>query len=139
MTEATFDAMREWLEDNPSIRAEMCQVINRYNGSMDFADVFDSIEDAITELGIDAVEAARMTFFGDVNNWYNAVYINAYGNFADAGPDAQSYVEDMSEDYIDEIIEFIDSNGFDEFEYVDGIDELEEIYLLDNGEDDEEY
>ena len=105
---------------------------------MDFVDVFEDIEDAIETLDIDAVEAARKTFFGDVDNWYNAVYINAYGNFADAGPDAQEYIEDTSKDYIDEIIEFIDSNGFDEFEYVDGIDELEEIYLLDN-EDEEEY
>lgn len=138
MTEATFDAMREWLEDNPETRAEMCKAIYSYSGSMGFVDVFDDIEDAIETLDIDAVEAARKTFFGNVNNWYNAVYIDAYGNFADAGPDAQSYVEDVSEDYIDEIIEFIDSNGFDEFEYVDGIDELEEIYLLDD-EDEEDY
>ena len=139
MTEATFDAMREWLEDNPSARAEMCQAINSYDGSMDFAYVFEDIEDAIETLDIDAVEAARKTFFGDVDNWYNAVYIDAYGNFADAGSDAQSYIEDESEDYIDDIIEFIDRHGLDEFEYVDGIDELEEIYLHDNGEDDEEY
>ena len=139
MTENTHEAMRSWLEENPSVRANICREINSYDGSMDFTEVFEDIESAIEELDIDAVEAARMTFFGDVSNWYNAVYINAYGNFADAGPDAQSYVEDMSEDYIDEIIEFIDNNGFDEFEYVDGIDELEEIYLLDNGEDDEEY
>lgn len=137
MTEATFDAMREWLEDNPSARVEMCQAINRYDGSMDFADVFEDIEDAIETLDIDAVEAARKTFFGNVDNWYNAVYIDAYGNFADAGSDAQSYIEDESEDYIDDIIEFIDSHGFDEFEYVSDIDELEEIYLQDNGEDEE--
>lgn len=138
MTEATFDAMREWLEDNSSVRAEMCQVINRYDGSMDFADVFEDIEDAIETLDIDAVEAARKTFFGDVNNWYNAVYIDAYGNFADAGPDAQEYIEDTSEDYIDEIIEFIDNHGFDEFRYITDIDDLEEIYLLDD-EDEEDY
>ena len=138
MTEATFDAMREWLEDNPSVRAEMCRAINRYDGSMDFADVFEDIEDAIETLDIDAVEAARKTFFGDVDNWYHAVYIDAYGNFADAGSDAQEYIEDMSEDYIDEIIEFIDSHGFDEFEYIANIDDLEEIYLLDN-EDEEDY
>lgn len=137
MTEATFDAMREWLEDNPSARAEICQAINSYDGSMDFAYVFEDIEDAIETLDIDAVEAARKTFFGNVGNWYNAVYIDAYGNFADAGSDAQSYIEDMSEDYIDEIIEFIDNHGFDEFEYVSDIDELEEIYLQDNGEDEE--
>ena len=138
MTDATFDAMRFWLEENPEARANICREINSYDGSMDFVDVFEDIEDAIETLDIDAVEAARKTFFGDVDNWYNAVYINAYGNFADAGPDAQEYIEDTSKDYIDEIIEFIDSNGFDEFEYVDGIDELEEIYLLDN-EDEEEY
>lgn len=138
MTEATFNAMREWLEDNPTVRAEMCQVINRYDGSMSFTDVFEDIEDAIETLDIDAVEAARKTFFGDVGNWYNAVYIDAYGNFADAGSDSQEYIEDMSEDYIDEIIEFIDSHGFDEFRYITDIDELEEIYLLDN-EDEEEY
>jgi hypothetical protein len=137
MTEATFDAMREWLEDNPSARAEMCQEINSYDGSMDFADVFEDIEDAIETLDIDAVEAARKTFFGEVYNWYNAVYIDAYGNFADAGSDAQEYLENESEGYIDDIIEFIDYHGFDDFSYISDIDELEEIYLQDNGEDEE--
>lgn len=139
MTEATFTAMREWLEENSDARAEMCRDINSYDGSMDFADIFDSIEDAITELGIDAVEAARMTFFGDVYNWFNAVYINAYGNFADAGSDAQEYLENESEGYIDDIIEFIERYGFDEFRYVNDIEELEEIYLRDDDEDDEDY
>lgn len=138
MTETTFDAMREWLEDNPSARVEMCREINSYNGSMDFAEVFEDIEDAIETLDIDAVEAARKTFFGDVNNWYNAVYIDAYGNFADAGADAESYIEGESENYIDEIIEFVDRHGFDEFRYIENIDDLEEIYLLDE-EDEEDY
>ena len=137
MTENTHEAMRSWLEENPSVRANICREINSYDGSMDFTEVFEDIESAIEELDIDAVEAARKTFFGNVGNWYNAVYIDAYGNFADAGSDAQSYIEDMSEDYIDEIIEFIDNHGFDEFEYVSDIDELEEIYLQDNGEDEE--
>ena len=139
MTEATFNAMREWLEENSDARAEMCRDINSYDGSMDFADVFDSIEDAITDLNIDAVEAARMTFFGGVYNWFNAVYIDAYGNFADAGSDAQEYLENESEGYIDDIIEFIERYGFDEFRYVNDIEELEEIYLRDGDEDDEEY
>ena len=137
MTEATFEAMQAWLEENPEVRAEMCREINSYDGSMEFADVYDSIEDAIANLDIDAVEAARMTFFGEVDNWYNAVYIDVYGNFADAGPDAQEYIEEESTEYIDEIIDFIDTHGFDEFRYVNDIDELEEIYLQDNGEDEE--
>lgn len=138
MTENTHEAMRSWLEENPSVRANICREINSYDGSMDFTEVFEDIESAIEELDIDAVEAARMTFFGDVSNWYNAVYINAYGNFADAGSDAQSYIEETSEDYIDEIIDFVEDNGFDELGFAD-TDELEEIYLQDNGEDDEEY
>jgi len=138
MTENTHEAMRSWLEENPSVRANICREINSYDGSMDFTEVFEDIESAIEELDIDAVEAARMTFFGDVSNWYSAVYINAYGNFADAGPDAQSYIEETSEDYIDEIIDFVEDNGFDELGFAD-IDELEEIYLQDNGEDEEEY
>jgi hypothetical protein len=137
MTEATFEAMQAWLEENPEVRAEMCREINSYDGSMDFADVFDSIEDAIAELGIDAVEAARMTFFGDVDNWFNAVRIDIYGNFTDAGPDAQEYIEEESAEYINEIIDFIDTHGFDEFGYVNDISELEEIYLQDSGEDEE--
>lgn len=138
MTENTHEAMRSWLEENPSVRADICREINSYDGSMDFTEVFEDIESAIEELDLDAVEAARMTFFGDVGNWYNAVYIDAYGNFADAGSDAQSYIEDRSEDYIDEIIDFVEDNGFDELGFAD-TDELEEIYLQDNGEDDEEY
>lgn len=137
MTEATFNDMQYWLEENPESRAEMCREINNYDGSMDFADVFYSIEDAITSLDIDAVEAARMTFFGEVNNWFNAVYIDVYGNFADAGSDPQEYIEEVSAEYITEIIDFIDTHGFDEFRYVNDIDELEEIYLQDNGEDEE--
>ena len=38
MTGTTFNAMREWLEENSDARAEMCRDINSYNGSMDFAD-----------------------------------------------------------------------------------------------------
>lgn len=137
MTEATFEAMQAWLEENPEVRAEMCREINSYDGSMEFADVYDSIEDAIANLDIGAVEAARMTFFGEVDNWYNAVYIDVYGNFADAGPDAQEYIEEESAEYIDEIIDFIDTHGFDELGYVNDISEFEEIYLQDNGEDEE--
>lgn len=138
MTESTREAMRTWLEENPSVRADICREINSYDGSMDFTEVFEDIEDAIETLDIDAVEAARKTFFGDVDNWYNAVYIDAYGNFADAGSDAQSYIEETSEDYIDEIIDFVEDNGFDELGFAD-TDELEEIYLQDNGEEEEEY
>ena len=139
MTENTREAMRTWLEENPSVRADICREINSYDGSMDFTEVFEDIESAIEELGLDAVAAARKTFFGDVGNWFNAVYIDAYGNFADAGSDAQEYIEEASEDYIDEIIDFIEDNGFDELGFVMDADELEEIYLQDNGEDEEDY
>jgi hypothetical protein len=133
MTENTYNDMYAWLEENPEARLDMCREID-----MGFEEVFDSIEDAIEELGVDAVEAARMTFFGDVDNWYDAVYVNAYGNFVSAGAgDAQEYMESESEDYIDEILDYINEDGFDIFRYVNDIDELEEIYLQDNGEDEE--
>lgn len=137
MTESTFEAMQAWLEENPEVRAEMCREIDFYDGSLGLEEIYDSIEDAIETLGIDAVEAARMTFFGDVDSWYDAVYVDAYGNFVSAGTDAQEYLESESTEYITEIIDFIDTHGFDEFRYVNDIDELEEIYLQDNGEDEE--
>lgn len=62
MTESTREAMRTWLEENPSVRADICREINSYDGSMDFTEVFEDIESAIEELDLDAVEAARMTF-----------------------------------------------------------------------------
>ena len=139
MTEATYEEMKYWLEEHPEARVEICRTIHGWDGSMDFTDVFEDIEEAIRQLDIDAVEAARMTFFGEVFNWFNAVYIDAYGNFADAGSDAQEYVERESEDYIDEIISFIENRGFEPFVYINDIDELEEIYLRDEEDEDEEY
>lgn len=43
--------------------------------------IYDSIE-AFEELyGEDGAELARKVFFGSVDNWYDRVYLDGYGNF----------------------------------------------------------
>ena len=69
-----------------------------------------------------AYELARSIIYGDVTNIEDEVRYNGYGNLESV----ESYdLEEKSADYITEIIDFIDSNGFS---YLN-CDELEEVYL----------
>lgn len=43
--------------------------------------IYDSIEEFAANFGTDGAELARKVFFGDINNWYDNVYLNVYGNF----------------------------------------------------------
>lgn len=42
--------------------------------------IYDSIEDFAELYGEDGVELARKVFFGSVDNWYDKVYLDGYGN-----------------------------------------------------------
>ena len=43
--------------------------------------IYDSIERFAELYGEDGVELARKVFFGSVDNWYDRVYLDGYGNF----------------------------------------------------------
>lgn len=42
--------------------------------------IYDSIEEFAELSGEDGVELARKVFFGSVDNWYDKVYLDGYGN-----------------------------------------------------------
>ena len=119
MREETIVSMKTWLEENEEERLNICKSINDYDGSMDWADAWDLEELANCT---DAYELARSIIYGDVTNIEDEVRYNGYGNLESV----ESYdLEEKSADYITEIIDFIDSNGFS---YLN-CDELEDIYL----------
>mgnify|MGYP006867954552 CR=1 FL=1 len=43
--------------------------------------IYGSIEEFAELYGEDGVELARKVFFGSVDNWYDKVYLDGYGNF----------------------------------------------------------
>lgn len=118
MRAQTVEAMRTWLEENAEERLNICKSINSYDGSMDFCDTKD-LEDIAGYM--DAYELARSIIYGNVGNIENEVRFNGYGNLESV----DSYdLEEESANYITEIIDFIESNGFSDVY----CDELEEVY-----------
>ena len=118
MREQTIEAMKTWLEENAEERLDICKSINSYDGSMDFSD-FTYIEDLAEYT--DAYELARSIVYGNVTSIENPVRYNGYANLENV---YEYEIEEESENYISEIIDFIDSNGFSNLY----CDELEEIY-----------
>ena len=43
--------------------------------------IYDSIEEFAELYSEDGTELARKVFFGSVDNWYDKVYLDGYGNF----------------------------------------------------------
>ena len=131
MKEQTYEAMKTWLEENAEERLDICKSINSYDGSMDFSD-FTHIEDLAEYT--DAYELARSIVYGNVTNIENPVRYNGYANLENVD---EYEIEEESENYISEIIDFIDSNGFINIY----CDELEEIYneLEEENEDTDEW
>ena len=118
MKTETRELMEEWLKENSEERLNICKSINSYDGSMDFSD-FTYIED-LSEY-VDAYELARSIVYGNVTSTENPVRYNGYANLENV---SEYEIEEESENYISEIIDFIDSNGFFDL----NCDELEEVY-----------
>ena len=128
MREETREAMKTWLEENAEERLNICKSINSYDGSMDWADSFDLEELASWT---NSYDLARAIIYGNVTNIEDEVRYNGYGNLESV----DSYdLEKESADYIEEIIDFIDSNGFSDLY----CDELEEIFEESENEEEEE-
>ena len=128
MREETRELMKTWLEENAEERLNICKSINSYDGSMDWSDSFDLEELASWT---NAYDLARAIIYGNVTNVNDEVRYNGYGNLESV----DSYdLEKESADYIEEIIDFIDSNGFSDVD----CDELEEIFDESENEEEEE-
>jgi len=118
MREETRELLKSWLEENGEERLSICRDINSYDGSMDWANTWDLEE---LSSSIDAYGLARAIIYGEVTNIEDSVRYNAYGNLETID---EYDLEQESKDYIDEIIDFIESNGFSDLY----CDKLEEIY-----------
>lgn len=128
MKEQTYEAIQTWLEENAEERLNICRRINSYDGSMDFCDSQD-LEDIASWMS--AYDLARAIIYGNVTNIEDEVRFNGYGNLESV----DSYdLEKESENYISEIIDFIESNGFSDLY----CDELEEIYNENEEEEQED-
>lgn len=128
MREKTRELMREWLLENEDERLNICKEINSYDGSMDFSDIY-YIEDLADFTK--AYDLARAIIYGEVSSIEDPVRYNGYGNLESVD---EYELKSESENYIEEIIDFIDSNGFSDIY----CDELEELYNNEEEETEEE-
>lgn len=118
MKTKTQEAIRNYLLENPSERLQICNEIDSYDGSMEFART-TTIEELSETM--DAYELARAIIYGEVDNIDFDVRFNAYSNLESV----TSYdLEDESESYIQEILDYIEENGVEEFTNED----LESLY-----------
>ena len=127
MNTKTQEVIKEYLLENPSERLQICKDINSHRNSMDFVETTTIQELAET---MDAYELARAIIYGEVDNIDFDVRFNGYSNLESV----TSYeLEDESENYIQEIIDYIEDYGF---RYINNED-LESLYH-ENEEDEED-
>ena len=118
MKSKTIEVIKNYLLENPSERLQICKEIDSYDGSMEFTRTTTIEELAET---MDAYELARAIIYGNVDNVDFDVRFNGYANLESV----TSYdLEDESESYIEEILDYIEENGIEEFTNID----LENLY-----------
>lgn len=118
MNTKTRNEIKNYLLENPSKRLQICKEINSHRNSMDFVETTTIQELAET---MDAYTLAGAIIYGDVKNLDLPVKFDGYENLRSIYPHD---LEDESEDYISEIINYIDDYGF---QYINNID-LENLY-----------
>lgn len=77
--------------------------------------IYDSIKEFAELFGEDGVELARKVFFGSVDNWYDKVYLDGYGNFQSCYSIAASPID------IDALVDFM--KEVDHPDYISWCDE----------------
>ena len=101
MTNKMYKAIKQELEDNGELRLELCKEINSLDGNMDFVEVYDLEELASFT---NAYELARTIIYGDVKDIVSPVRYNGYANLESV---TNYELEEESEGYIDEIMQYI--------------------------------
>ena len=109
---------------------ELARSANSYDGSFDYFDAFDI--DDLGEYITDPVEAARATFFGDIDNWGDRVRFNAYGNLesahdSDIADLVRDELGDLAMKFLDGDLSSVELHNEDE-ELVDGWGEYDSMY-----------
>lgn len=95
------------------ILKEMALEVYYENGCFDnIGDVYESLEDLIEASGLEGVDIARATFFGDINSWNDDwFYFDGYGNFASMSEyDYEKEILNEEEDIIDEFLRLFGDN-----------------------------
>lgn len=110
----------------------LVQDINSYSGNLEDLAYYPFDEEFFSSAFTDPMEAARATFFGDIQSWSDDyIKFNAYGNL-ESRSDYQVAAE--CRDYADEIADAIESD----YNHLDLPDELYDLVVEDEGEGDEE-
>ncbi len=118
MKSKTIEVIKNYLLENAEERLQICKEIDSYDGSMEFTRTTTIEELAET---MDAYELARAIIYGNVDSIESDVRFNGYANLESV----TSYdLEDESESYIEEILDYIEENGIEEFTNID----LENLY-----------
>ena len=118
MKSKTIEVIKNYLLENPEERLQICKEIYSYDGSMEFVRTTTIEELAET---MDAYELARAIVYGNVDSMGSDVRFNAYLNLENV---TDYNLEDESESYIQEILDYIEENGIEEFTNID----LENLY-----------
>lgn len=105
MDEKLISKLQDYLLSNPTERFEICQDIDSYNGCMDFTRAV-SLDEAVE--GLSSSDVARRMFYGNVKSLDDLIRFDGYDNFESV---TRSELIEESADYIDEIIQFVDSYG----------------------------
>lgn len=134
--------------------SNLAYIWNEYASENGYEQIYDSIEEFAANFETEGTELARMVFFGSVQNWYDMVYLNGYGNFescwdVENSPiDIDALAQWMKETNHSEYKEWLDSIDADDFAdwlggeltneeltelWCDYIAEVDEDDLADNG------
>ena len=125
------------MERRAEILKEMALEVFYENGCFDnIGDVYESLEDLIDASGLEGIDIARATFFGDIDSWNDeCFYFDGYGNFASMSEyDFEREILNEEEDIIDEFLRLFGHN-LDSYQR-EWLEELE--VELDEDEEDEE-
>ena len=110
----------------------LVQEINSYNGNLDDLAYYPFDEEFFSMAFTDPMEAARATFFGDIQSWSDEyIKFNAYGNLESR---SEYQVAAECRDYADEIVDAIESD----YNHLDLPDELYDIIVEDEEEEEGE-
>lgn len=116
--EKIMELLEEVSDDN---LLSLTRESNSYDGSFDYADTYESIEDLV-EIMDDKKEIARAIIYGNVENMVDPVRFNGYGNIETISE--YELVKECQSD-IDEIAEWIVDNGTSNIYTL--VDEVEEV------------
>ena len=105
--------------------------INSYNGNLDDITYYTFDEDFFENFFDDPMEAARATFFGDIQSWSDEyIKFNAYGNLESR---SEYQVAAECREYADEIVDALESD----YNQIDLPDELYDLIAEDEEEEEQ--